>query len=421
MNVKNIGDGVSGVFVENNRFNTTLISFNFYLPLKKETVAENALLPFVLTTCGKEYPSFSRLNYKLASLYGASLEATAEKLGDLQLLRMAVSTINDEYTLDGENVVLEATKMLNSLLFNPKAENGEFCEADVEREKRKAIEHIRGELNEKRLYAKQRLIEEMYKGTPYGLPKCGTEADVNAITGKSLFDAWQNMLKSAYIRVQVVGKSIPNGLFENLSEAFSKIERQNITDIYKVTGTEKASEVKTVTEKMDIAQGKLVMGFSCDLFGDYAKTLPLMVTTDIFGGGPYSRLFSNVREKLSLCYYCSASGVRSKGLLTVESGVESKNAEAAQKEILNQLEIVKRGEFGDFEYNSSIKSICDSLNSYYDSQISIDLWYALRALGKELLSPEDVAERIAKVTKEDIMETAKGINLNTVYKLLPKE
>ena len=146
-----------------------------------------------------------------------------------------------------------------------------------------------------------------------------------------------------------------------------------------------------------------------------------MVATDIFGGGPYSRLFSNVREKMSLCYYCSASSVRAKGLLIVESGVEFKDAKKAQKEILNQLDVIKKGEFTDFEYESSLKSIKDSLMGYDDSQSSLDLWYALKIANKEIYSPQRIAEKITQITREDVVNAARGIRLHTVYKIVAKE
>ena len=163
------------------------------------------------------------------------------------------------------------------------------------------------------------------------------------------------------------------------------------------------------------------MGFSSDTAGDDDSTMPLMVMTDIFGGGPYSRLFDNVREKMSLCYYCSASSSRVKGLITVESGVEEQNAEKAEKAISEQLEIMKKGEFTEFEFSSSVKSLRDSLNSYNDSQPLLDLWYALKAVNKNLYSPEDIAEKISAVTRDEIIAAANGVKLHTVYKLLPKE
>ena len=401
--IYSLSDGAEGLFIKNERFNTTSVSFNFYLPLSADTAAEYALLPFMLTTCGAEYPDFSVLNFKLSRLYGARLDASAEKLGDYQLLRMRISVINDNYTFESESLLSRATDMLLSLIFEPKAENGAFCEEDLSREKRKAIEHIKGEISEKRIYAKNRLIGEMYKGEAYGVPKCGTVEDVQKITGETLYKAWEKMLKKAFIRVQIIGASLPPRFFEGIAERLAGIDRAEIT------------------ERMAVKQGKLVMGFSSDMCGDDDVSLPLMVMTDIFGGGPYSKLFSNVREKMSLCYYCSAAAVRQKGLITVDSGVEAENADKAQTEILNQLDAVKKGEFTDFEYEASIKSLRDSLNSYNDSQVLLDTWYALKAGNATLYSPEEIGAEISHITREDIVNAAKGVKLHTVYKLLPKE
>ena len=416
-----LADGVDGIFVKNERFNTTSVSFNFYLPLKKETAAEYALLPFILTTCGEKYPDFSRLNYKLDKLYGARLDATAEKTGDYQILKMRISVINDRFTFESESLLKQAIDMLLSLVFSPKAENGAFAAEDLAREKRKAIEHINGEMSEKRIYAKNRLIEEMYKGESYGIPKCGTVEDVEKITGESLFTAWRDMLETAYIRIIIIGAALPAKLFDDIAGNFNDCKRHNITDCAENKPTKARPEPITVTEKMPVQQGKLVMGFSSSVYGDDSETLPLMVMTDIFGGGPYSRLFSNVREKMSLCYYCSASALRTKGLLLVESGVEKENADKTEKAVIEQLLAVKNGEFSDFEFQSSLKSIRDSLSTYNDSQNSLDVWYSVKAYNKELYSPEDIAERISGITRADIIKTAKGVNLHTVYKLLPQE
>ncbi|MEE1055190.1 MAG: pitrilysin family protein [Acutalibacteraceae bacterium] len=416
-----LSEGAEGLFIKTDRFKTTLISFNFYLPLKKETVAEFALLPFILTSCSKKYPDFSQLNYKLSRLYGARLDSSAEKYGDWQLLKMTVSVINDRYSLDGESLANRACDMLLGLIFEPSTENGAFLENDVSREKRKAIEHIKGEISEKRILAKNRLIEEMYKDEPYGVPKCGTVEDVEKITGSSLYTAWQNMLKTAFIRVNVVGSSVPSGFFERISENFALLDRKDIT-LPKISAPTKENKtVSKVTDRMDVKQGKLCLGFSSEMYGNDDDSLPLMIMCDIFGGGPYSRLFSNVREKMSLCYYCSASAVRQKGLITVESGIETENAEKAEKEILNQLETVKKGEFTDFEFESSIKSVCDSLSSYGDSQAAIDTWYTMKINNNGTYSPTEIAERIKAITRDEVTAAAKGVKLHTVYKLLPKE
>lgn len=421
VSITTLGNGVDGLFYRENRFRTTLISFNFYLPLQKDTVAANALLPFLMTTCSQKYPDFSVLNYKLSKLYGARLEASAEKQGDLQLLQMSISVINDQYTLNDESLTEQACELLMELIFNPKVENGAFCPEDVEREKRKAVEHIYGEMNNKRLYARTRMLSEMYRDDVYGIPKCGTVEQVSALSGADLYDAWQHLLKHAKIRVNVLSNALPQNLFSNISEQFATLQRGEITDTQKTTPTAACREVQHITERMPIAQGKLVMGFSSDLSGDDTQSLPLLVMSDIFGGGPYSKLFSNVREKMSLCYYCASNSYRNKGLLMVDSGVEMQNAERAEQEILNQLKSVQEGEFDDFVFEASLKSLADSVQSANDSQEGLNNWFSLRIADEQLHTPDDLAEMIANVTRQQVLNAAKGVRLHTVYRLLPEE
>jgi len=415
-----IADGVEGLFIKNTRFNTTLISLNFYMPLKSETVSVNAMLTYILSTCSGRFGGFKEMNRHLNMLYGADVAVSAMPVGNTQLIRFVITAINDKYTLGGEKNVSAAADYLLSLLFEPRLENGVFCQADLLRERRKMLEDLEAELNEKRNFARKRLKEEMFENDPFGLNKLGTREDILNITEKGLKNALDNMLKSAFVSVHAVGETLPEGLFEKIGERFSALKRENITNCKTLPAPKMRDTVKEVTDRMDVVQGKLVMGFTSSVYGDDCVSLPLMVAVDIFGGGPYSRLFSVVREKMSLCYYCSASSVRSRGFVMVDSGLEADNAEKAKNEILNQLQIVKNGEFSDFEFNSSIKSICGSLKSYNDSLSSIDLWYALKIYNKNLTAPEEMCEAVRKITREDVIAAAKSISLNTVYMLLPE-
>ena len=413
-----LSNSAQGFFIKTERFKTTLISYNFYLPIDPRRVADFALLPFVLTTCGKEYPDFSRLNFKLNKLYSASLSASAEKVGDYLLLKVGIQVLDDKYALDGEELVNSATRLLGSLIFEPRTENGAFFPEDTEREKRKAIEHIRGEMSEKRLYAKKRLIEEMFKGDVFGTPKCGSEEQVAAVTGESLYSAWEEVLKRAYIRINVISATLPQGIFEDVKNRLLLIDR---SDAVKIEGSRRLKPIyaaQRIEEKMDVAQGKLVMGFSAQVGDTDIESAPFTVMCDLFGGGPYSRLFANVREKMSLCYYCSASGDKRKGFLTVDSGVEPENAKKVEIEILRQLELIKSGKFTDFEFLSSKRSIINSLNSYADHQDAIDMWYTVRCTDSPI-SPETYADIIARVDENAVIESAKSVKLHTVYNLVP--
>lgn len=415
-----LAEGVEALFLPGDSFNTTLVSFNFYMPLNRETVSKNALLPELIATCSKEYPDYLKLNYRLTELYGAEVVASASKVGNCICLKFTVSSINDRFAFDNEKVMEESVALLLSLIFRPKTENGAFAEEDLKREKRKLIDRIKGELNDKRTFARNRLVSEMLEDDPYGLYKLGEADAVANITGEELYETWKLMLETGYLRIHVIGEEIPCGLYDSVKQELSAFDRHNITDIYNVTALKERDGVKRVTDSMEVAQGKLVMGFSC-ASGDDDSSLDVMLMNDIFGGGPYGRLFTNVREKLSLCYYCSSQAVRNKGFMMVDSGVEKENAEKAEEAILGQLEVMTNGEFTDFEFSSAVKSIKDSLRSYKDSQNGLDVWYTVKAINKTVYSPEEICEKIETVTKQDVIKAAKGVRLNTVYMLLPKE
>ncbi len=416
-----LGNGVGGRFIFSDRFNTTLLSLHFYLPLNTDTMAEDALLPYLITSCSADYPTITELNTKLLRLYGAELGCSVSKSGDYLHTKISLSVINSFFAYDNEDMPLEAAELLCSLIFNPSLSGEAFMAADLEREKRKTVERIESEINNKRAYARGRLGELMFEGSPYGKFIYGTVDEVNAITPETAYRAYRRLLEKSYIQVNVVGKELPKVFFDTLRSCFSLILRDNVALPELSAPLGAADSVTRVTEKMDITQGKLVMGFSSCISGDFEKALPLMLCSDIFGGGPYSRLFSNVREKLSLCYYCSSAGRRAKGYLIVDSGVEAEKAEDTERAILSELAALQRGELPSETVIASKKAIIDSLRGYYDNPAAIDSWYSKDITEKGELSPNDVIEKIEKITAEEIIDTAKGLKLHTVFKLMPEK
>ncbi len=416
--ITKLANGVEGLFVENSRFNTTLVSFNFYLPLKRETYSTNALLPYVLSSCSREYDNFRKLNIKLGNLYGATLSTSNSKIMDYQCLNIAISVINDEYTLNGEGVVNEAAKLLASLIFDPALEGDSFRDNDVNREKLQMLDRIKGEINDKRGFARQTAVSMLFGADAYGVSRYGEEKDMEKVTGRDLFLAWENMLRTAFIRVNVIGAKLPNGLFEAVSSAFSAIKRTSVTEF---SGFNTPTLIKTEqTDYMSVAQGKLVMGFSLGEVKAESETAAMTVMADIFGGGPYSRLFTNVRERLSLCYYCACQAVKNKGFMLVDSGIEAQNAEKAKKEILNQLDIMKKGEFTDDEFAASIIGICDSVKSAEDSLSTLNSFYTARVFDTSVSSPSELIKLIKQVTREDVIKAAENVTPLVTYLLLPE-
>lgn len=420
MSVKifDIAQGVQGYYIENKRFNTTLLTYNFYIPLNAESMATDSLLPYLLTSCSEQFRDYIDLNIRLLELYGADLSCSATKCGDCFHIKIGISVINDELSFDGTKPVSAAAELISGLLFAPALKGESFYTDDIQREKRKTIERIEGEINNKRAFARTRMLAEMFGDDPYGKFSYGTVEEVESITGEQLYFAWRKMLETAAIRINVVGKALPTEVFDNAKQLFAKVNRRSITDTTRFVKLPEAETVKDVTERFEVTQGKLAMGFTSELHGSIKASAALTLCTDIFGGGPYSKLFENVREKQSLCYYCSASARRSKGFIVVESGIEEQNADKVVAAVINELEDIKKGNFDDSVVESSKKAITDSLLGYYDNASAIDIWYSREI--NDLYTPEQAADIILEVTREDIIAAAKGIKLHTVYRLLPK-
>lgn len=420
MSVKifDIAQGVRGYYIENKRFNTTLLTYNFYIPLNAESMATDALLPYLLTSCSEQFRDYIDLNIRLLELYGADLSCSATKCGDCFHIKIGISVINNELSFDDTKPVSAAAELISGLLFAPALNGNSFFSDDIDREKRKTIERIEGEINNKRAFARTRLLAEMFGSDPYGKFSYGTVEEVECVTGQQLYFAWNKMLETAAIRINIIGKTLPTEVFSTAKKLFSQINRHNITDTSRFIELNETDRINQVTERFDVTQGKLAMGFTSKVKGSIKESAALTICTDIFGGGPYSELFENVREKQSLCYYCSASARRNKGFILVESGIEEQNAEKTLEAVLNELEEMKKGNFDDNVIEASKKAITDSLLGYYDNATAIDIWYSREI--NDLCTPEEAADIVLKVTKEEIVTAAKGLKLHTVYRLLPK-
>jgi len=414
---RSVCDGVNFRSVRDTKFKTVRMSVNFLLPIQKQTAASNAILPFLLSRASREYPDFTKLGERLAELYGAELNADVQKLGDVQLLSLSASGIADRYALHGESISTELSKLLCSILFDPPFENGLFPQDGFEQEKRQTIELIDSEYNDKRTYARQRCEEIMCKNEPYGINRYGSKEDIKNLKREELTDVWRYMIQHAKIEIMVLGDCDPQPVFEGFYDSFQKLGKRSAVAC-PTENVKKADQVNDVTEQMDIAQSKLVLGFrtAISLQDEQVEAVKLMVT--LFGGTPSSKLFLNVREKLSLCYYCSAMFISMKGIMLVQSGVETKNVDKAKEEILFQLEEIKKGNFDDDEINAAKLSMCNNYRSLSDSLGGLEAWYLSQTFANYVKRPEEEAAIISSVTRQQIIDAANMVTLDTVYRLV---
>lgn len=415
-NFENIGEATEFCTVKAEGFKTACASVSFMLPLSDEA-SLFALIPNILTRSSEKYPTVTLLERKLAALYGAEIAADVSKIGENQVLKLAVASIDDRFALDNESIVTECCRLLFELVFKPKFINGTFDESEVESEKRLLAEQLGAEMSDKRAYAKNRLEEIMCAEELYGINRLGTVEAINEITAEALTRAYKKALKTAKILVSVSA----NGSVEteNIKKLFTEYANsfERKPEKQETLYVENAEDVTYVKETAPVKQGKLVMGFRLgmkDRNDDYAAK---RIMSDVFGGNPNSKLFKVVREEMSLCYYCSSRMIRAKGIMLVQSGIESFNEEKAKAAILDQLEEIKKGNFTEEDLEASKKSLEDAFKSVSDSPEALDSWFTTQLEHSEYLYPEDYINMFKSVTREDVIRAANDVTLDTVFML----
>ncbi len=409
MNISKINNRVNLITDENKKFKTFTVSFYFHNELKEETASENSLLPYVLKAGSKNYPDMTAVSNALETLYGGLFDCSIRKKGEDQIIGLSYEFLSPSY-VDEKDYLDNVWKFVYDMLFNPLLENGKFNCEYIEREKKNLIDYIDSLINDKKEYANHRCTEEMCKGDNYAVFEYGKKELVEKITPDALYNRYLEILENSRVEIFVMG----NVDIEYFKTKIAEIDFKDKDVSYPWCDMKKeADAVNEVKESFDVNQGKISMGFTYNTDDRYA----LSVFNSVFGSGAHSKLFNNVREKLSLCYYAYSRVDSFKGIMKVNSGVEFENFKKAYDEILVQLKDVCDGNITDEELEASKKSVINSLKSLNDSLFSYEN-YILNGLVKgEIIEIDEYIEKINSVTKEDIMKVAKSVKLDTVYYL----
>ncbi len=418
---KYIGDkdrGVALTVLTDKKLKTNSFIIHFINPLERETAAASAAVAFMLEDTCREYPDITSFSRRLAELYGANIRGGISRFSDSQVITFSGSCISDKYALEGEKVSAELLELLCGCIFDPVTENDSFSEKLFRLKKQELIDDIDADINDKRIYALKKAGEMIFAGEPAGIAVRGERADAEALTCDMVFKAYKKLLSSAKIEIIFVGCELPEECEKMLDEKFSALDRSEVY-LPEIKRSPAKSEVINETERLDVTQSKMVMAFKFT-----ERNLPVeKIFTAVYGGTPFSLLFKNVREKLSLCYYCSASLKSKKGVIMVDSGVENANISAAREEILRQLEAVRNGDFSNELLEDSKRYMVSALKSVNDTPRAVADWYYSYCLDseEETCSPEQFIEKIEAVTKDDVTAFARSVTLDTVYVLTSKE
>ena len=415
--------GVSLTCIKTDKFKSGCFTINLLCGLSRETAALNALLPRVLRRGSKSLPDMESISAALDDLYGVRVEPIIRRKGEVHCIGFYADFPDDRY-ISGEESILERTvSIVGQLLLSPYMSDGYLCSDYTESEKSNLIDDIRASINDKRGYSIDRLLEEMCSGEAYGISKLGHESEALSITNKRLTEHYHSLIKNSRIELLYCGSAEPERIKKAFESALSMLPERDVSVTPETTVLyNPISEApRRFTEELDVTQGKLTLGFR---LGDTMKSPDypaLMLLNSLYGGSVSSKLFINVREKLSLCYYVSSSIDKHKGIMVVASGVDFSKFDTALDEILTQLECIKNGDISKKEFSSIKRYVVTSIKLTLDRPGGLEELYFDSLISAVPYDPSELIEMIKPVTLQRVIAAASGIKLDSVYLLTGEE
>ena len=394
------------------RFKQGCLSLQFVRPMGPEA-SKNALLPAVWLRGTKKHPDLRSITLRLDDLYGASVSALVRRIGDYQTTGLYCGFMEDRFAMDGDRILAPMASFLRELLLEPVLTDGGFSREFVESEKKNLISTLETERNDKRAYAAGQLLRTMCREDSFGIPRLGRVAWVKEIDAVSLYQHHQKLLKESAVELFYVGSQPVDTVAELLRPLFADLPR----DWKPLPGQKAFRDAGNCdkTEKVDTKQSQLCLGFVTNITIASPQFAAMQVLNTIFGGGMTSKLFMNVREKMSLCYSVGSGYYGSKGIVTVNAGIDAAREGVARQEILRQLLACQSGDITGEELAAAKEAVLSGLRGVHDSPSAIEGYYATGNLSGLGMTPEMYREKIEAVTMEDVVAVAGTLRLHTRY------
>ncbi len=414
-------NGIDIYKIRSEKFKTNTINVFFHDNLNHERATKNALLPAVLRRGCKSFPSLQDIALYLEELYGAIFDCGVVKKGETQIVHFYMEFISDRYTGDDESLFEKAYRLLYEIITQPVLENEVFRTDYVEQEKENLRKLIEGRINDKLQYAVDKCLEEMCKDEPFSIYEYGSVDDLKDIDSNGLYEYYiRTFLPTLPVSIFITG-DVEDGKIQGMMDLFSGMKRGPVKHVVSTPVKKDVKEIRHVTEKMNVNQGKLSIGFRTNIGPSDEEYNSLIVYSSILGGGPHSKLFQNVREKASLAYYAFSRLERFKGLMVISSGIEAENKDKALEIIFDQIEDMKKGNITDYEFDSAIKYLENGLKSMRDSQLQIVDYYLSQVIAGTNYDFDTLINKIKKVTKQDVTDIAAQIQPDTIYFLTAED
>lgn len=411
-----------GVFLNTlpaEKFNRCRLSLRFRFPADRAKATDHALLPLVLERGYAACPDMTALSRKLAKLYGAALNVETSMQGACRVLTVAVTGIQDRYALAGEALSAEYAAIAFGVAFDPYLEDGLFSAEAVRIEKSTLARQLESEINDKRLYCVRQARRRFYGEHPAGIERDGYLADLPGVSPESLTEAYKEILATAQLDVICLGVD-ERAVREALTQKLAAVRRRpaQLPGNLFLPG----QPTQHFEEQLELVQAKLCMMFTWNAPADPEDLNAFRLAMCLYGGGATSRLFLNVREKQSLCYYCGSRFLSATACMMVDSGVEPANAARAEAAILKELRDLAQGPIQPEELEDARRSLLSGMESVGDSLAGLENWYYTEILrGAEIHTPEQSALQLRGVSEAQVCRLLAGFTHSVSYLVTAKE
>lgn len=402
------------------KFKAGMLSVSAVLPIERESVYKTTLLLSVLRRGTEKYPTLAKLNQRLDYLFGTELSIRNLYRGDVQIIGFSAELLDAAYLPFGEDTLGEVLDVMAEILFHPLLDADGLLDARyVESEKQLQCDAIRAQKNNPRAYAADRCRALLYENEPCGAPVMGSEEQIMAITPAELTAHWRSLLSDMTLDCFYVGTRTDREVADLLAGTLAPelTAKGSSAQSPCVSAVERLSQAVRLDETLEVSQGHLILGLSTGVTVCDAAYPACMIFNEMFGTSPVSKLFVNVREKLSLCYHCSSAYNAYKGAILITCGLARENRERAEREIMAQLRALADGDFTEEELESARRSLAGAYRQIEDSPAALESFYFGRALVGSRDTVESCRNAFLAVTREEVITVARAVAVNTVYYL----
>ena len=405
--------GVNLHFLQSKKFKTNKIKVRFSSLLDENTVAARVLVACMMETANQKYPTSQLFREKLASLYGVELSTSVSKRGRVHYVDLNISFVRDDFLSKKNVLTYEVLDIIETIFFSPLVVADYFDSDTFEVEKKNTIFDLESEIEEPYYYAHGQLNQLFFEDETIGMSRLGKVDLVRQETAQTSLSQFHQMLQFDNIDFFFIGDFNEVAIVDRVNSFEFKPRDNHLSVNYQQPFT---NVVREKLEQKQNQQSILELGYHFSTQYGESLHIPLVVLNGMLGAFSHSRLFQTIREKEGLAYTISSHFDIFTGFMRVFAGIDKESRTKVMTLIMRQLNDLKRGKFTDSELRLTKEMLVNTTLLAQDRQNTlIEREYLKTILGTKVLSLEEWLESINKVSREEIIETAKTINLQSVY------